>query len=485
MPSGTTIRPLPPSRSPLLLTDGPATRFGAVSSPVVLVSNRGPLSFLEDGGELVATRGGGGLVSGLAPLVAGTDTIWIAAALTDADRTAATRGVIEADGLRARTLAIDPAIMAKSYDVGCNVMLWFLYHGLRDLSRRPIIDRRFREAWDAYRSYNHSFAEVVRAESPDGATVLVQDYHLALLGPMVREARPDLRTVHFSHTPFASPLQIRVLPHDIAWELLEGMAGHDACGFHSQRWANDFQACCREVLGREPRTFVSPLVPDADDIRGVAQSDRCNNEVAVINSELGDRRLIVRVDRIELSKNLLRGFRAYDQMLADRPDLRGTVVFRALGYPSREGLPEYLAYRAEIEALTDVINRRWRTDDWEPIELDLVDDFPKSIAHLRRYDVLMVNPIRDGLNLVAKEGPLVNEHNGTVALSREAGVRDELAGAVRTVNPYDSTDQALALAEALDMDTSIRAEQSAEVRRRSESSNPADWLNDQLAAATA
>lgn len=421
-------------------------------------------------------------MSGLAPLVAGTDALWIAAALSDADRAAASKGIIEAEGLRVRTLAIDHDVMAKSYDVVCNAMLWFLYHGLHDLSRRPIIDARFREAWEAYRTYNRAFADVVAAESPENATVLVQDYHLALLGPLVREQRPDLQTVHFSHTPFAPPLQMRVLPTDLAAELLEGMAGHDACGFHSERWARDFRESCVDIIGREPSTFVAPLAPDAADIRGVAASPRCDEEVAAINKTLGDRRLIVRVDRIELSKNLLRGFRAYNQMLNDRPDLRGTVVFRALGYPSREGLPEYLAYRAEIEALTDVINRRWRSNDWEPIELDLVDDFPKSVAHLRRYDVLLVNPIRDGLNLVAKEGPLVNERDGTVILSREAGVHDELQGSVRSVNPFDIAEQATALAEALDLDPTTRATQAAELRRRSESRGPADWLADQLGA---
>ena len=455
-----------------------------MADPVVLVSNRGPLSFTDDGGRLVATRGGGGLVSGLAPLVAGTDALWIAAALSDADRRAAAEGVIEADGLRARTLAIDADVMAKAYDVVCNAMLWFLYHGLHDASRRPVIDAGFREAWDAFRRYNAAFAEVVAGESPDGAVVLLQDYHLALLAPMVRERRPDLRLVHFSHTPFAPPLQMRMLPDDLAAELLSGMAANDACGFHSARWADDFRACCRQAIDTEPSTFVSPLAPDPDDMRRAAAGERCEAAVAEIDAELDGRRLIVRVDRIELSKNLLRGFRAYDQMLSDRPDLRGTVVFRALGYPSREGLPEYLAYRSEVEALAAVVNRRWQTDDWTPIELDLRDDFPRSVAHLRRYDVLLVNPIRDGLNLVAEEGPLVNERDGTVVLSREAGVHDQLEGAVRTVNPFDIADQASALAEALDLDADTRSARAAELRRRAEARTPADWLADQLASAS-
>ncbi len=454
-----------------------------VTSPVVLVSNRGPLSFTDVDGRLVAKRGAGGLVSGLAPLVVGTDAMWIAAALSPGDRAASAEGVIEAEGLRVRTLAIDDDVLGPAYDVICNATLWFLYHGLHDLSRRPLIDGGWRRAWSAYREYNRSFADVVAADAPEHATVLVQDYHLALLGPMLREHRPDLVTVHFSHTPFAPPMQMRVLPADCARELLEGMAGHDICGFHSERWAADFRASCREILGREPETFVAPLGTDPEDIGAVARSARCEEEATAIVAELGDRRLITRVDRIELSKNLLRGFRAYDLLLTERPDLRGQVVFRAIGYPSREGLPEYLAYRQEIESLADVINHRWGTDDWQPIELDFEDDFPRSIAHLRRYDVLVVNPIRDGLNLVAKEGPLVNETDGTVILSREAGVHDELVDFVLSVNPYDIAEQAAALATALDRDPASRATAAAALKKKARERTPADWLEDQLAAA--
>ena len=453
-----------------------------VAPATVLVSNRGPLSFRwDDNGELVPRRGAGGLVSGLAPLVAGSDTVWMAAALGDADRAAAERGVIEAEGLRVRTLAIEPDVLRLAYDVVGNAVLWFVHHGLHDLSRRPIIDRRFREAWAAYRTYNQVFADTIADEAPPDARVLVQDYHLSLVGPLVRDRRPDLHTVHFSHTPFAAPIHLRTLPTEVAVELLEGMAGHDACGFHSVRWESDFLACCDEVLGTSPRTFVAPLAPDAADIRSVAASPACAGALDEIDERVGDRALIVRVDRIELSKNLLRGYRAFDALLTDRPDLRGRVVFHALGYPSREGLPEYLAYRQEVEALVAMINRRWSDDDWTPILLDLRDDFPRSVAHLRRYDVLFVNPIRDGLNLVAEEGPLVNERNGAVVLSREAGVHDILEGAAISVNPFDVTEQADALAAALDLTADERAARAEELRRRAESRTPADWLDDQLA----
>lgn len=454
-----------------------------MTPPVVLVSNRGPVSFAEVDGHLVARRGGGGLISGLSPLVAGTDTTWIAAALSDGDRAAASQGVIDAADMRVRTLAIDPTTLRLAYDVVCNSTLWFLYHGLHDLSRRPVFDGGWADAWQAYRAYNREFADVVATDAPEGAVVLVQDYHLALLAAALGDRRPDLTTVHFSHTPFAPPLQMRVMPTAAAVELLEGMTSHTICGFHSQRWADDYRASCRELLGRDAPAFVAPLAPDPDDMRGVAASEASQTAFDELDTHLGDRKLIVRVDRIELSKNLLRGFRAFDRLLRDRPDLRGGVVFRALGYPSREGLPEYLAYRQEVEGLTDVINRRWATDDWTPIELDFRDDFPRSVAHLRRYDVLMINPIRDGLNLVAMEGPIVNERDGTLVLSREAGIHDQLDGVCLSVNPYDITEQAAALAEALDRTPAARATAAAALRERSLARTPRDWLADQLAAA--
>jgi trehalose 6-phosphate synthase len=275
---------------------------------------------------------------------------------------------------------------------------------------------------------------------------------------------------------------MRVLPADAARELLEGMAGHQACGFHSERWAAAFGQSCREIIGREPVTFVSPLAPDPDDIRAVAAGEPCRRALRNLDSRLGDRRLIVRVDRIELSKNILRGFWAYDRLLESRPDLRGEVEFAALGYPSREGLPEYLAYRQEVMTLADLINSRWATERWSPITLDLEDDFPRSVAALRRYDVLLINPILDGLNMVALEGPLVNERDGQLVLSREAGVWDQLAHVAYGVNPFDIEEQALVLGWALDASGRDRSSHAATLREVAESRTPADWLAGQLSS---
>jgi trehalose 6-phosphate synthase len=191
----------------------------------------------------------------------------------------------------------------------------------------------------------------------------------------------------------------------------------------------------------------------------------------------------VRVDRIELSKNLLRGFLAFDELLRARPDLVGRVVFAALVYPSREELPEYLSYRQEVESLARRLNEEWGRPDWTPVLLDTSDFFPRSVAALRRYDVLLVNPVRDGLNLVAKEGAVLNERDGVLALSREAGAWEELAGGALEVNPFDVTGTAAVLAQALDMPADERARRGQLLRDAATSSTPAGWLDSQLAAA--
>jgi trehalose 6-phosphate synthase len=447
--------------------------------PIVLASNRGPLSFtLDDTGTPVGRRGAGGLVSGLAPLMVGTDGLWVASAMSDGDRVVAGHGPTSAEGLRTRLLAIDPDDYRMAYDLVGNATLWFIHHGLYELARRPRFDRRFAEAWAAYRRVNAAFADAIVDQAPDHAVVLVQDYHLSLVGPRLAQRRPDLTAVHFSHTPFAGPDWLRVLPDDVAAELLEGMAGHHACGFHCQRWADAFTADCRELIGREPRTFVAPLAPDPDDLAAVVDTPACAEALAALDQSIGDRALIVRVDRIELSKNLVRGFHAYDDLLDRYPEWRERVVFGAFVYPSRQGLPEYLAYRQEVEAVIAQVNQRWGTADWTPILAFIGDDHPRSVAALRRFDALLVNPVRDGLNLVAKEGALVNERDGLVLLSPEAGAWDELEGTVRRVHPYDIGATADALADALATPAPRRAIEAEALRVRDPAPTPREWLGE-------
>jgi trehalose 6-phosphate synthase len=451
-----------------------------------MVSNRGPVSFGRDNnGELVARRGSGGLVSGLTPIMANTGATWVAAALNDDDRAAADTGVIDTAGFRVATVSVDPRLFTMAYDVVCNATLWFVHHGLFESARRPIVDDHFTRAWQSYVAVNDAFADVVAEVAPAGAVVLIQDYHLCLVGQRLRTIRPDIDSVHFTHTPFTGPDGLRMLPDAVATQLLEGMSAHVACGFHADRWARRFVECCNEVLGTTPTTFVAPLGPDAADLALIADTPAAKAAADDLDNIVGDRKLLVRVDRIELSKNLLRGFRAFDQLLNDHPQWRSNVVFGAFVYPSREGLAEYLAYRQEVEGMVAAINRRWATPQWTPILADFTDDHPRSMAALTRYDVLLVNPVRDGLNLVAKEGPLLNRRNGVVVLSTESGAAAEFGDTALMVNPFDVSATADALHRALSMDGNARADHAAAVLSVARTHTPGTWLAAQLAAAGA
>ena len=454
--------------------------------PIVLVSNRGPVSFeLDDQGTPVARRGGGGLVSGLGPLLRDTDARWIASAMTDGDRVMAARGTVAAEGFNVRLIDVGAAVFDLAYDDVANGALWFVHHGLFDATRTPAYGADFPAAWDAYRALNQAFAEAVVADAPPDACVLVQDYHLTLLAPSVRAERPDLRLVHFSHTPFAGPDDLARLPDGVARELLAGLAAHHACGFHCVRWATRFAQSCAELLPGDPppTTFVAPLATDAADLAATVARSTTAEATAELDALFGDQARLVRVDRIELSKNLVRGFAAFDLLLEQHPEWRERVVFGAFVYPSRQGVPAYARYRDEVEAAIAAVNDRWGTPTWTPIHAELDDDYPRSIAALRLADVVLVNPVRDGLNLVAKEAPLVNERDAVVVLSHEAGAWDEVGDATLGINPFDVAATAHALHRALELPADERRALAERLRSRVEARTPADWLTDQRRAA--
>jgi trehalose 6-phosphate synthase len=456
-----------------------------VPRPILIASNRGPVSFELDDGNLVATRGAGGLVSGIGPLVHDTDTTWIAAGLSDGDRVAARSGTIEAEGFNVRTLDIDADDLNLAYNIIANETLWYLYHGLYERSRSPVIDTEWYDAWSAFRRYNQEFAQTIVDEAEADSIVLLQDHHLALVAPIVRDERPDTSIVHFSHTPFATPNALRVLPELARTELLLGYLGANALGFHSSRWSDEFIACCRENLGVRPtKTFVSPLAPDADELRAFATSDECEEQFRALDKITGDNFVLARTERLELSKNILRGFWAYDELLAMRPDMHERIIFVGAFSPTRTDVVDYANYRREVEEAVEEINARWGRNGWTPIHYVAENNYAFAIAVLRRYDALLVNPIRDGLNLVAKEGPIVNERDGVVLLSREAGAFDELSGLVTEVHAYDITQTAQAISNAIDMDAGQRADLAADVKEVVQSRNPRIWLDEQVAAAT-
>jgi trehalose 6-phosphate synthase len=454
---------------------------------MMLVTHRGPFRFsAADDGNFAVHRGAGGVVSALLPVFEhpeeGRDerVAWIAASIDPDDQAGLAGGDAAIPDLDLHLLALDPLLHRRHYDVVSNATLWFLHHGLFDLPRRPRFDEHFRVAWDGYATVNAEFAKAVIELADEGETVLVHDYQLALVPGLVRAARPDLRLVHFTHTPFCGPNSIRVLPTDIASELCRSMASVPA-GFHTARWAAAYEASARAVLGAEaPITspFAAPLGPDAAALAEVAADPETVTAETELDALVGDRALIVRVDRIDLSKNIVRGFLAYDMLLERHAEWRERVVFVAMLNRSRDSLADYLAYQQEVEQTAARVNERWAVEGWQPVVLDTRDAYTRSVAGFARYDVLLVNPLKDGLNLVAMEGPLVNRRDGVLCLSPEAGAYDEIGEAAVAVHPYDLEQAAAALHEALAMDGVERAHRAARLRALISRHTPRSWLNE-------
>ncbi|MFI1582145.1 trehalose-6-phosphate synthase [Embleya sp. NPDC020630] len=484
----------------------------ATPSPagVLVASNRGPVSFsLEDDGTLTVRRGGGGLVSGLSTAGQGTGAVWVCSALGEPDRTAtraAPSGRLDlaghdTGGLAVRMLDIDPGTFARAYNAIANSTLWFVHHLLYDTPSKPVFDARFRKEWTSYEAYNQAFAEALAEEAAEGAKVVVQDYHLTLVPVLLRRLRPDLRIGHFAHTPWAPPDYFRLLPDDIARYVLEGVLGADHAGFHSRRWALAFLDCCADVLGAEvdrdamtvthaghvTRIGVHALGADAEFLRERASRADVDTRLAGLREAVGDRRVIVRVDRTELSKNIVRGLLAYRELLRTRPEWLGRVVHVAFAYPSRHDLPEYREYTAAVQRVAKEIDDEFGTGDWQPLILHVNDDFPRSLAAYRLADVALVNPIRDGMNLVAKEVPVVSlldeGHGGcALVLSREAGACEELGEDAIVVNPFDVSQTTEALHEALTMDTTDRLQRTKRLAAAAVALNPQQWFLEQLDA---
>ena len=468
-----------------------------MTAAVLLASNRGPMSYAEDqSGALVARRGGGGLVPALSGAIAGQDVVWVCCALSDADRRAARLAGprLEAGAAAVRMLDIDALTFDRAYNGIANSTLWFVAHLLYATPTAPVFDARFAREWASFTAYGDTFAAALAEEAAPGAAVLVQDYHLSLTPRQLRARRPDVRIGHFTHTPWAPPEYFSLLPEHVVQEVLRGMLGADAVGFLARRWADAFVRCCVELLGARPvhgglehggrriRVGVHPLGVSREELQARAHQDDVQSRLPLLRELAGDRKLVLRVDRAELSKNIVRGLEAYRELLQTRPQWRERVVHLVFAYPSRQDVPEYREYTGAVQRVTREINDEFGTPTWVPVHLEVNDDYARSLAAYRLADVLVVNPMRDGMNLVAKEGAVVSDEGLALVLSRDAGSADDLGGDALLVNPYDVSQTAEALHRALSMPADERAARSARLADAACALPPPAWLQAQLDA---
>jgi trehalose 6-phosphate synthase len=472
---------------------------------LIVVSNRGPVSYRREGdGTRSARRGGGGLVTALGPLVSRHDVTWIASAMTDEDHVVAGEAAGAAFGetgqedapYRLRLVRHDPGDYDRYYNVLANPTLWFVQHYLWDLARAPSIDSDVHEAWTGYAAVNEGFAAAVIEELDDqpDAAVWFHDYHLYLAPRVVRNARPDATLAHFVHIPWPEPDYWTVLPGPMRRAVHEGLLANDIVGFHTRRWRESFLASAEAILaaavdpeqgvvehdGRRTLVTAHPISVDTAEFDGLASSPAVLEAGRDLERVCSDR-VVLRVDRTDPSKNIVRGFRAFGLYLERHPEAHGRVGMLALLDPSRQDVPQYAAYLDEIDLAAREVNARFAEGGWEPIRLEVRDDFARSVAAYKRYDVLLVNAVFDGLNLVAKEAPLVNERDGVLVLSENTGAHEELGEWALTVNPFDIVGQAEAIHSALELSAGERRARAEAVRAHVREHDLEAWLAVQLA----
>jgi trehalose 6-phosphate synthase len=283
--------------------------------------------------------------------------------------------------------------------------------------------------------------------------------------------------------PWPQPDYWRVLPRAVRSEIHEGLIANDVIGFHTERWRSNFIYSARELLGEDvtQKTVTAPISVDAAEFDELAESEPvllAEREIVAQRPE----KLVVRVDRTDPSKNIVRGFRAFELYLSAHPEMHRRVCMLALLDPSRQDIPEYAEYLGAIEREARRVNDRFQQPGWIPVQLHIDDDFPRSVAAYKQFDVLLVNAIFDGMNLVAKEAPLVNTRDGVVVLSENAGAHAELGEWALTVNPFDVEGQAQAIHEALTLKPAERQQRLEAIRAHVRTHDVNHWLDLQLAA---
>jgi trehalose 6-phosphate synthase len=470
---------------------------------LVIVSNRAPVTFSRsESGERTYSRGAGGLVTALnAVLRRSEDAVWIASAQSEEDvEVSREPAPYKVEDLSVVLVEHEARVYDLMYNHLANPLLWFVQHGLYDLPYAPALGDYTKRAWEeGYVPVNRNFAEAVAdiAGDEESPVVLLHDYQLYMTPLFVRERlgdrAPRAFVSLFVHIPWPEPDYWRVLPGYIREGVLMSLLEADVVAFHTRRYAQNFVRSAAEVLGveadlgegviqhhgREVWVRAYPISIDPTEFEELAHSEAVlEQEEEFVKGLPG--KLLLRVDRMDLSKNIVRGFQAYGRMLGRHPEMAGEVTFLAQLQPSRGDVPEYARYAEVIRETVDEINERHGTASWEPVVLSMEDNFPRSVAAYKNYDALLVNAVRDGMNLVAKEAAVVNGRDGVLVLSENAGAHEELKANALTVNPFDLDEQAEAIHQALTMTSGERRRRAEALRETVLSNTIEDWVGAQM-----
>ena len=487
------------------------TLFNFEENPlIVIASNRGPYKFTQNNGGFEYQRGAGGLVTALAALAEKLDVLWIASALSDGDRAWAEeqRNTVQnIGGINLRLLISEEEDYNQYYNHIANPLLWFIQHGMWDMVRNPSIDQSTWDAWNqGYTNVNRQFAQTiadsvqqVQKDKDRPVIIMPQDYHLYLVPYFLRDLLGDRVQIQpFIHIPWPGPDGWRLLPVQMRETLLKSLLRSDCIGFQTRRDAFNFIQTARfylddahtygerytiEYNGRKTGAKEYPISIDVEKVQLLAREPQTELHKSQLLSQVSDRKLILRTDRVEPSKNILRGLQAYRALLEKHPEHHGKVQMVMLLVPSRMEVSEYQNYLREVMAEAGMINATFSSETWQPVSVILGNNYLRALAAMQIYDVLIVNPIADGMNLVAKEGALVNTRDGVLILSEHAGAFYELGEHALTVSPFDVYSTAEALHDALMMPRGEREKRSNALKAIIGSADVREWFHNQLADA--
>lgn len=441
---------------------------------VILVANRLPITVRATESGYRVDSSAGGLASGLRGLHETSGGWWIGwpGPLEGIEEPHREELFAELRRRRLLPVRLDPALARRFYSKIANGVLWPAFHYF--LSRMPLHVTE----WDAYRSANSAFADLTAEVALPDDLIWVHDYHLMLTPRLLRERVPGARIGFFLHVPFPAFDVYRTLPPRV--ELLQGLLGADLIGFHTEGYLGHFADCVERLLGlravdrtlrihgREVRLGVYPMGADVARFAALTSSVDAERDVAPLRGRATPAEAVfLGIDRLDYTKGVPRRLLAYEQLLERHPELRGRVRFLKVVVPSRDSVGAYREFRARIEGLIGRINGKWATPEWVPVHYMFRSVRQRQlVAMYRAADVMVVTPLRDGMNLIAKEYIASRaDGDGVLVLSELAGAADQLPEAL-LVNPYDVDATAEVYHQALTMAEGERRQRMAALRAR-------------------
>jgi len=466
---------------------------------LVVVSNRLPVVFSKDEQQNWQVKpGSGGLVTALSPVLRNRGGVWIGWPGVDADGSSEVAAILDDSSRKAgyRLLQVDltAAEVEKYYNGFANEVLWPLFHDLVTLCRfEP-------EYWPAYEEVNRKFAEAIAASTDPGDYVWVHDYHLMLVASKLRQLNVNHPIGFFLHIPFPPLDGFIKLP----WrgDVLRAMLQYDLLGFQTMRDVRNFLQCVRLLIpesrtkgegtvvklrtpNRELRVGAFPISIDFNDFVRRAGQEETQREVERIEGLLPQHKLMLGVDRLDYSKGIPLRIRAFGEALANYPELRGRLVLFQVVVPSRLDAERYQRLKKEIDRLVGEINGKYTEAGWTPVHYlfrSLTQE--ELLALYRRGDIALITPLKDGMNLVAKEYCSCSlDDNGVLILSEFAGAAAQMSKDALLVNPFDIEGTAAAIHRAFDMPPDERRLRMRRLRRSIQRSDIFHWLNTFLRAA--